>query len=125
MAPTARLIATGMFAAPHEIPLAAFPLRLGRSTAAHVFVNDRWVSRDHCEIDCVNGVLTVRDLGSKHGTFVNGHVVAAAELRPGDELTIGLSTFLVQLDGPASLAPHSPEPALAGAARGHYGSARE
>lgn len=112
MAPTARLIAVGVFAAPREIPLSAFPLRLGRSLTAHVFVNDRWVSRDHCEIDCANEVLVVRDLGSKHGTFVNGQAVATAELRPGDELTIGLSRFLVQVDRPAPLTAHRPQRAL-------------
>jgi pSer/pThr/pTyr-binding forkhead associated (FHA) protein len=119
MAPAARLIAVGVFAAPREIPLSAFPLRLGRSTTAHVFVNDRWVSRDHCEIDWVNDALVVRDLGSKHGTFVNGQAVATTELRSGDELTIGLSKFLVQLDRPAPATATHPQGVLVEAGAGH------
>jgi len=40
-------------------------------------------------------------LGSKHGTFLTGEPIVRAELKPGDELTIGLTKFLVEyeLDG--------------------------
>jgi pSer/pThr/pTyr-binding forkhead associated (FHA) protein len=92
----AKLIAKNVVGANREISLTAFPLRLGRRADADVCIDDRWVSRDHCEIDRVDGVLFVRDLGSKHGTYVNGRAVAEAPLKSGDTLSIGLSRFLVQ-----------------------------
>jgi len=94
----AKLIARDPLAPFDEIPLSHFPLRLGRSAEADIPIEDRWVSREHCEIDRVDGVLVVRDLGSKHGTYVNGHAVTTAPLNPGDELSIGLSKFVVEYD---------------------------
>jgi pSer/pThr/pTyr-binding forkhead associated (FHA) protein len=67
-----------------------------------VRIDDRWLSRRHCRLDWHEGVLIVRDLGSRHGTFVNGHSVTEAKLLPGDELCIGLSHFIADYD--ASLA---------------------
>jgi serine/threonine protein kinase len=52
---------------------------------------DRKVSRRHCVI--VDG--TVRDLGSRNGTIVNGQSCDTAELHDGDELLIGDTTVLV------------------------------
>ena len=94
----AKLIATDAMVLHQEIPLPEFPVRLGRSAEADICIEDRWVSREHCEIDCIDGVLRIRDLGSKHGTFVNGLAVTAADLKPGDQLSIGLSIFLVQYE---------------------------
>ena len=41
----------------------------------------------------------VRDLGSRHGTFVNWQPVASeVPLLPGDELCVGLSHFVAVYD---------------------------
>ena len=112
MSLAAKLIAKDSLTSAREIPLTDFPLRLGRAPEADVHVGDRWVSREHCEIDCIDDVLLVRDLGSKHGTFVNGRSVLEAELRPGDLLNIGITRFLVEY-GNASARPARREAALA------------
>ena len=96
--PHAKLILTDVLVPPTEILLDDLPLRLGRAADADVCVDDRWVSREHCVIDRIDHVLTVCDLGSKHGTLVNGEAVMRAELNPGDELTIGLTKFVVQYE---------------------------
>ena len=111
MSLAAKLIATDSLVSSREIALTEFPLRLGRGPEADVQVGDRWVSREHCEIDCVDDVLMVRDLGSKHGTFVNGRSVLEAELRPGDLLNIGITRFLVEYEQ-ASARVERREPAL-------------
>lgn len=50
--------------------------------------------RRHCGIDQINGMLVVRDIGSRDGTFVNGERVAQAHLlHAPDKLTVGLSSF--------------------------------
>ena len=68
---------------------------------------------DQSEIDEIAGTLVVRDLGSTHGTFVNGLEVTEAHLMPGDKLTIGLSNFLTQYKkrGTESAPPDAGEPA--------------
>jgi pSer/pThr/pTyr-binding forkhead associated (FHA) protein len=111
MSLAAKLITQDSFVSSCEIALTDFPLHLGRGPEADVQVGDRWVSRDHCQIDCVDDVLLVRDLGSKHGTFVNGRSVLEAELRPGDLLNIGITRFLVEYE-PAAVRTGRQEPAL-------------
>jgi hypothetical protein len=96
MSLAAKLICKDPLFSFHEIELVDFPLRLGRGPDADVQLGDRWVSREHCEIVSAANALVVRDLGSKHGTFVNGRSVMEAELHAGDELNIGLTRFVVE-----------------------------
>jgi pSer/pThr/pTyr-binding forkhead associated (FHA) protein len=50
--------------------------------------------------------LLVRDLGSKHGTFVNDGQVTESVLKPGDKLNIGLTTLVAAYEPPlANKAP--------------------
>lgn len=71
------------------------------------------VSRRHCQLNCSDGALTVRDLGSHNGTYVNGERIQEVSVRPGDYLKIGPLTFVVQIDGePREIVP--PEKAKAG-----------
>lgn len=63
---------------------------IGRHRDMEIHVSDAWVSRFHCEIDQINGTVYVRDLGSKHGVFVNGFHVSRAQVMPGDRLTVGM-----------------------------------
>jgi pSer/pThr/pTyr-binding forkhead associated (FHA) protein len=94
----AKLVAANPTGSCAEIRLAEFPLRLGRSPDVDVSIDDRWVSREHCEIDLVDDALLVRDLNSKHGTFVNGRPIHRASLKAGDMLALGLSKFVVQCE---------------------------
>lgn len=61
----------------------------GRSNEAGLFLGDVTVSRRHAEFSLVDGVLSVRDLGSTNGTYVNMELVEEATLSPGDEVIIG------------------------------------
>ena len=86
------------------LEVAELPLVIGRSDDVDVRVDCRWASRRHCEIDHVDGQLVLRDLGSRHGTIVNGQPVREATLNPGDEIGVGLDRFVVRLPGtPASM----------------------
>jgi len=82
----------------HEISLAELPIIVGRGSEARVTVNDRWASRQHCEIRQVEGTIVVRDLGSSHGTYVNGENIDQRTLQSGDRLGVGLTSFITTLD---------------------------
>lgn len=78
-----------------EVCLGELPVMLGRCAEAGIQVCDRWVSRRHCEVDLVSGELVIRDLGARHGTYVNGERVTEIRLCPGDEICIGLTRLTV------------------------------
>ena len=68
------------------------------------------ISRRHCEINMDQEKLTVRDLGSKNGTFVNGSKISEATLKAGDQLKIATLFFGVQInDKPADIESMRPE----------------
>ncbi len=71
---------------------------LGRSSSCDVtLTNDDQVSRRHLQIEARDGKLWVRDLDSTYGTKVNGNLVSTeAQVRPGDTLSFGASTFRLQ-----------------------------
>ncbi len=92
---TAKLVSSGAITPHREISLCAFPLRLGRCVRDGISIDDRWVSREHCEIDRQDNRLVIRDLGSKHGTYVNGRAIQSAPLSSGDEVSLGLTRFVV------------------------------
>ena len=63
---------------------------IGRSEDSDIFLVDPSVSRNHATLRIENGVLTLTDLGSTNGTFVNGERVAGDRtLTSGDVLTFG------------------------------------
>ncbi|GAB2588399.1 hypothetical protein Aab01nite_43190 [Paractinoplanes abujensis] len=63
---------------------------LGRDAACDVAVADRRVSRRHCRVVIRPDAVTVRDLGSRNGTYVNGILIdGGRELHDGDELRLG------------------------------------
>ncbi|MBE0538061.1 MAG: FHA domain-containing protein [Phycisphaerae bacterium] len=82
----------------------AFPLPqdvtvIGRQQQCDFCVPLMIVSRKHCEINQDQGILRVRDLTSRNGTFVNGKKVAEAVLNPGDKVQVGPVSFVIQIDG--------------------------
>lgn len=90
-----RLARMNVSTAHEEIVLDALPATIGRGGDVQVRLEDSYVSRRHCEIEEMEGVLVVRDLGSKNGTYVNSRRITEALLMPGDELSTGETCFLV------------------------------
>jgi pSer/pThr/pTyr-binding forkhead associated (FHA) protein len=83
-------------AASPPILLTSFPVEIGRGPDADVRLDDIYVSRRHCEIVATDAALVVHDLDSKNGTFVNGVRTEHSPLCPGDVLTLGGMSFVVQ-----------------------------
>ncbi len=70
---------------------------VGRSHRCNVVVDDRSVSRVHAMVSCSNGRLTVQDLNSSNGTYVNGELLRGeADLCDGDELRLGEAKLRVR-----------------------------
>ncbi len=65
-------------------------LVVGRSGNAGVILLDGMVSRTHARFSLNAGSMTVEDLGSANGTFVNGQKIRTlVSLKPGDRILLG------------------------------------
>ena len=75
------------------------PQRIGRSSSNLVQVLDSSVSREHAELARDGSRITVRDLGSRNGTRVNGQDASSpVEVKPGDTIEAGHVLIRVGLD---------------------------
>ena len=98
-----KLVCRDCVASPREISIDRFPAEIGRALDADARIDDCWASRRHCKLEIVDGFVVVRDLGSTHGTFVNGSRVSECKLLPGDELRVGTWRFVVEYDAPSAV----------------------
>ena len=99
------------------IPLVGPRFKIGRGETCHLRPNSEQVSREHAEFAIVSEVVSVRDLGSRNGTLVNGKALTteAYQLKDRDLVQVGPLTFAVSiLDAPAPVdKPASPARAVA------------
>jgi len=61
---------------------------IGRLEQSDIKINSNGVSKQHAIIVVKGGNITVSDVGSKNGTFVNGVMVKKKELGVGDKIAI-------------------------------------
>ncbi len=79
-----------------EIPILNEEFLLGRGTDCDLRLHDNAVSRHHCLIRVRGGELSLADLGSSNGTYLNGtRVLSQTALQTGDEIRIGAARYLV------------------------------
>src|SRR5690242_15777867 len=72
---------------------------IGRALGSTIRIPSSEVSRLHCRLRVENGVVSVEDLESINGTFLNGVRVRDTQMvRPGDRLTVGPATFVVEYE---------------------------
>jgi adenylate cyclase len=62
---------------------------MGRSNTCEIMITDPLVSRQHCQILLGMGGITLKDLGSTNGTFLNGAKVTESPLRNQDVISVG------------------------------------
>ena len=83
-----------------------FPFIIGRSNEADLTLGDAGASRKHAVIEENEGRVSVRDLDSLNGIFVNDHFTKEFVLQDGDTITIG--SHIIQVVLPRSPAEDVP-----------------
>jgi hypothetical protein len=72
--------------------------RLGRVEDNDFQVSDDSISSHHCQIELKDGVITVWDLNSTNGTFIDGQPIQQAVLHPGQVLSLGTVPMVCEAD---------------------------
>lgn len=94
-------------------------LKVGKTTVGRVEdnafqISEPSVSSHHCEISLLGTVVTVKDLDSTNGTFIDGDPVKETVLKPGQTLRLGQVELRFDngaVGAPAAPAKASPAPA--------------
>jgi len=68
---------------------------LGRKEDNNIVLSSSKISKNHCVLEIKNNELTVKDLNSSNGTFVNGFLVQEKKLISGDQILVGNFVFQV------------------------------
>src|SRR5580765_3845806 len=84
---------------------------IGRGVANDFQIHDPSVSGSHCEIIVDGSSITIKDLGSTNGTFINQAKISEAPFREGHSLRLGGVELALQSAVPATV----PEAVLIGA----------
>jgi len=84
-----------------NIVLNRTPFSVGRKVDKDLVIADPRVSRDHAQIMQEGQDFFLVDLGSKHGTFVNGERIQRQKLERGDRLEFGARDSAYILFNPA------------------------
>jgi Nif-specific regulatory protein len=93
--------------------LASEEVTVGRQASSQLCVGDPSVSRQHCLIQLLEDRFRIRDLGSNHGTFVNGKRVEEHILADRDKIRIGDTVFqFTDKEGEDSEPPALPDNGL-------------
>jgi hypothetical protein len=94
-----------------EIPLVPGAYLLGRGADNHFSIDHPSISHAHCEVVVTEeGLVTVKDLGSANGTFIDLAPVQECELRSGQTLRLGEVELLYDADTPDDLTAVAPTP---------------
>nr|HEX4315890.1 sigma 54-interacting transcriptional regulator [Kofleriaceae bacterium] len=68
---------------------------VGTSPRCDIRLDDAYVSGHHCTVERrADGVLVVRDEGSRNGTRIDGNLIVVAEMRAGSYLSVGRTTLV-------------------------------
>jgi hypothetical protein len=86
-------------APPVQFELGGALISIGRGSDNDVIVDDALVSRHHCQLKLQHGAYGFADLGSRNGSFVNGHQIDEIALGPGDMIRIGSTEIEFQVRG--------------------------
>lgn len=73
-----------------QIPVNRSPFVIGRLRDCDLTLADKRISRRHARLCLDQGGIVIEDLGSRHGTVVNGEAVRRTRLAVGDRIGFGV-----------------------------------
>lgn len=85
-----------------EFPLPTGTIHIGRAFANDIQIEEPSVSSSHCEIVVGEDAVTIIDLNSTNGTFVNQAQVQSARLKAGDAVQFGNVECVFVVDAPVA-----------------------
>jgi len=87
---------------------------LGRGSSADLVLDDTGISRHHARVGLnEEGMLTVEDLQSTNGVYVNGRLTDVAVLREGDRIELGPDAIIRVARGTSGQGRHGASGRLA------------
>lgn len=95
-----------------EIEINEGTLILGRSNDCDIVIDNSGVSKRHAKISLKNNVLTLEDLKSRNGTFINGLRIRQRNIQSGDK--ISFHNVIIEATEHFSQSHHVPIPAVSG-----------
>ena len=90
-------------------------IKIGRLQSAHLRLEDLKVARIHAVIELTNGGrdVSIIDMGSSEGTFLNGEKVQKGKLKDKDTVTVGETKLLIHFGMTATAGAPAPQAAVA------------
>ena len=83
----------------------------GRDAAQPIALADDQISRRHARFAVSGGQVTVEDLGSRNGTYVNGQILTGSRvLAPGDQVRMGLTVLQLRSREQVAAQPSAVQP---------------
>jgi transcriptional regulator with GAF, ATPase, and Fis domain len=98
---------TGIASPPPPYRLAKGYCEVGSAASCDIVIDDPTVSRAHLELGLVPHGVSLRDLGSRNGTYYLGQQVQQAVLTPGARIEVGAASLFIELDREALVTPVS------------------
>jgi serine phosphatase RsbU (regulator of sigma subunit) len=74
-----------------EVAVNTSPFRIGRQAGSELTLRDSRISRQQAQLLAENGSWVLEDMGSRHGTFVNGEKVLRHDLKAKDHIDFGMA----------------------------------
>jgi phosphoserine phosphatase RsbU/P len=87
---SARLLVIEPNGTRREVAVAVSPFRIGRQAGNELTLRDSRISRQQAQILASDGGMVLEDMGSRHGTFVNGERILRHDLKPKDRIDFGM-----------------------------------
>ena len=77
-----------------KLPLKNRTITFGRSSKSDIKIDDQMMSGQHFSLTLTqNRILTVKDLESTNGTFLNGSKIENSKIFIGDQISVGATVF--------------------------------
>lgn len=87
-------------------------ISVGRQSGNTIVLPSSKVSKRHCVFIAAGSEISVKDMGSSNGTFVNGVLTKVRKLKAGDRVSVG--EYVLELVDAAARRPTTAAPAVAG-----------